>query len=174
MTLIPCEEVANELHELIPLEAKGVRSKGAVEACINRAFIQVYGINPFTDVFTQAAALLYSFISFHPYNDGNKRTALLITWVFLSLHGYTFYFPRDVVEFVKSLADLSVEGTEDDMRRIATWIRGNPDHAIEEGGCVENEIFGIDEDAIYAHFNNTRVSFMGLKEISVKIRKETI
>src|SRR5215469_18949638 len=98
----------------------------------------------------------------HPYIDGNKRTALLITTVFLSLHGYNFYFPDDVVEFVKSIADPKVEGTQDDMKRITTWIKK---------GCMINDIFDINENIIYDYFNNTRATFLD-KDISVKIRKE--
>ena len=104
--------------------------------------------------------MLYSFISFHPYVDGNKRTALLITTLFLYLHGYHFNFPKDIVEFLKRLADRQVEGTEEDIDRISEWIRN---------GCVKNDIYGIDEEDVYEAVKNNRVSYLG---IIIKMRKD--
>jgi death-on-curing family protein len=161
LTLIPFAETANDLHELIPIDkiTKGFTSRGVVEVCIDRVFTNVFGNNPYPDIFTQAAALLYSFISFHPYVDENKRTALLITTLFLALNGYHFNFPKDIVEFMKTLADPKIQGTKDDINRIARWIKN---------GCSKNEIYGIDEDILHEAIKNNRVSFLG---VTVKMRK---
>lgn len=61
------------------------------------------------------------------------------------------------MEFVKTLADPK---TEDDINRIAKWIKN---------GCSTNEIYGIDEDIIYEAIKDNRVSFLG---VTVKMRKE--
>ena len=62
---------------------------------------------------------------------------------------------------MKALADPKVEGTEDDINRIARWIKN---------GCSKNEIYGIDEDIVYEAIKNNRISFLG---VTVKMWKET-
>lgn len=53
--------------------------EGMIEGCLERAMTYVYGFRPFPRLFLRAAALLYSFIVFHPFVDGNKRTAFQTT-----------------------------------------------------------------------------------------------
>lgn len=46
-------------------------------------------------LFEQAAAYLYHIAKGHAFTDGNKRTALAVTILFLSKNGYRLTMPKD-------------------------------------------------------------------------------
>ena len=50
------------------------------------------GAGYYADVFEEAAALFESLSQNHPFIDGNKRTAITATGVFLLLNGYKLQF----------------------------------------------------------------------------------
>ncbi len=127
------------LHRLV--EEYGAErgfSKSLVEACLNFPFTETYRHTPYKDVFAKAAALLYAVISFHPFVDGNKRTALLVTSLFLALNGYQFRYPSDTVEKTIAIAEGKI-----DIPAIANWLKSN---------CVKrrkNTIFYIEINEDY-------------------------
>ena len=61
-------------------------------------------------IFDKAAILLCSIIKNHPFIDGNKRTGIATTAVFLAFNGYLFNAPMDeVVE--KCITVAGADGT---------------------------------------------------------------
>jgi death-on-curing protein len=70
-------------------------------------------------VFEQAAAYLFHLSRNHPFVDGNKRTALMCTLVFLGTNGHRLTAPA------KALYDLVVGATvgERDKTSIAVFLR---------------------------------------------------
>ena len=70
-------------------------------------------------VFEQAAAYLFHLSRNHPFVDGNKRTALICTLVFLGTNGHRLTAPA------KPLYDLVVGATvgEIDKASIAVFLR---------------------------------------------------
>jgi death-on-curing protein len=65
----------------------GVRDAGALEAAVARPMSGYY-----QDLFEEAAALFESLSQNHPFADGNKRTAIVATAVFLILNKYELAF----------------------------------------------------------------------------------
>ncbi len=57
---------------------------------------------------------------FHPFTEGNKRTALAVCLSILEKDGYTLPNTRDTYEFVRSVA--SCERTREE---IEGWLRSN-------------------------------------------------
>jgi len=57
----------------------------------------------------------------HPFNDGNKRAALLVTGLFLRLHGYRL----NVTQQDAVLAMLAVAAGEMQEEELAAWIAAN-------------------------------------------------
>ena len=98
----------------------GYMSEGMVEGCLERAMTYVYNFKPFPKLFLKAAAILFSFIVFHPFVDGNKRTAFQTTRVFLQLNGYELTVdPEEGVQFTKAIADQKIT----DIGEIVKWLR---------------------------------------------------
>lgn len=92
-----------------------------VEGCLERAMTYVYKYKPFPKLFLKAGAILYSLITFHPFVDGNKRTAFETTKLFLRLNGYELIAPKDGVDFTKAIADEQITKVEE----IAAWLKRN-------------------------------------------------
>jgi death-on-curing protein len=69
----------------------------------------------------KAAALLESLVLYHPFVDGNKRTALVATGIFLENNGHTLVFrPAAADNFLRRLAARSLPFTE-----VARWVEAH-------------------------------------------------
>lgn len=77
---------------------------GKIQIALEYPFHDVYGYKKFRNIFQQAGALLYAFASFHTFTDGNKRTGLIVTQLFLTLNGYDFSYPKNTFDYVIAIA----------------------------------------------------------------------
>jgi death-on-curing protein len=105
----------------------GYVSKGLVEGALEWAMTDVYKFIPFPSLLLKAAALMYAYTCFHPYSDGNKRTALMTTSFFLELNSYSLDIPDDAPEFARGLAlrtlDTAGHDPNFEIRRVGDWLR---------------------------------------------------
>jgi len=122
MLIVLSAEVLKHIHDIVIKQRgePGYMSEGMVQGCIERAITNVYDFQPFPTVIRKAAAFLYSMIIFHPFIDGNKRTALIGTYWLLYLNGYSFRIPKDAVAFLRAIADLKVSENQ-----VALWLMRN-------------------------------------------------
>jgi death-on-curing protein len=92
----------------------GVRDQGLLESALDRPR-NLLAYEPKSSLFRLAAVLCIGIARNHPFNDGNKRTALLATRAFLYLNGHVLE-PRqdDEVATLVAVADgsLGEEGLE--------------------------------------------------------------
>ena len=95
----------------------GTRDVGLLESALDRPHnLLVY--EPGISVFRLAAALCMGIARNHPFNDGNKRTALLATRAFLYLNGQELEPPQaDEVATLVAVADGSL-----DEKALAAWL----------------------------------------------------
>jgi len=120
--LAPSTEAIKQIHATFIKQygVAGYMSEGMIEGCIERAMTYVYKFQPFPKLFVKAASILYSFIVFHPFVDGNKRTAFETTKIFLRLNGYELVVPtKEGVDFTKAIADLKIA----ENGEITKWLR---------------------------------------------------
>lgn len=163
MTLVPTVKMVKDLHDVVikydQYKAIGVTGKGSIEAYLDRPFT-IYGQHEiYPGILTKAAVLLHSFAGpFHPFIEGNKRTAILLTDMFLWMNGYSFNYPRDVVGFLVFVA----RGKIRSIRRIEKWIRN---------ACTKNELYDMDDDSILSMFRNKRIS-LGQDVFPLELRKK--
>ena len=73
----------------------------------------------YPDLFTKAAALMDSLINNHPFLDGNKRTGITATGLFLRINGWELTASSE--ELVACTMRVAVEGLEID--ELANWLR---------------------------------------------------
>ena len=138
MTLVFSSEIVKILHdEVISVRGtRGIKSKGTLESCLERPFMRIFGHEVFPGIFMKAGKLLHCIAGpFHPFIDGNKRTALLTTSLFLHVNGYTFEFPDDVVDFMLLIA----KGKIKSIRRISKWIKKS---------CTKNDWYVVDDELV--------------------------
>jgi len=116
------EEIV-EIHDVMIREfggETGVRDLGILESAgerIRRG--QVYGASEFPTLYQKAAALMHSIMLYHPFVDGQKRTGISSSFVFLGLNGYTIW-SRDVADEIAT-AVRTAKG-ELEVSDLAEWI----------------------------------------------------
>ncbi len=111
------------IHERVIEETggiHGVTNPGGLESALERPFTSFGGVAMFPDLVSKVAALIHSIIAFHPFADGNKRTALVTADVCLRLNGYRIVPSEEVEPFFWAVArgEREVDG-------IAEWLRSH-------------------------------------------------
>ena len=111
------------IHERVIEETggiHGVTNPGGLESALERPFTSFGGVAMFLDLVSKVAALIHSIIAFHPFADGNKRTALVAADVCLRLNGYRIVPSGEVEPFFWAVArgEREVDG-------IAEWLRSH-------------------------------------------------
>ena len=122
--LAPSPDTIKTIHETFVKQygVAGYMSEGMVEGCLERAMTYVYRFQPFPKLFLKAGAILYSFITFHPFGDGNKRTAFETTKIFLRLNGYELIVDtNEGVNFTRAIADQRIT----DIGEITEWVQSH-------------------------------------------------
>jgi death-on-curing protein len=83
----------------------GVKEHGLLDSAVHRPQQSVFGEDAYPSVFDKAAALLESLVKNHCFQNGNKRTAYLVTKSFLRLNGCYLQMERKyAVEFIVDIA----------------------------------------------------------------------
>lgn len=106
---------------------EGVRDPGALESAMARARnLAAYG-DP--DAAALAAAYAFGIARNHPFVDGNKRTAAVVSEAFLILNGYAL----DASDAELVVAFLALAAGELSEEEMADWFRerlGEPGAAL--------------------------------------------
>lgn len=77
-----------------------------------------FGTEIHSSVEKKAAAYLYYLTVFHPFVDGNKRTAFLSMYVFLIKNGYSFQSEQeDIVDLT-----LSIANGKENLDSVSEWL----------------------------------------------------
>lgn len=83
---------------------------GLLESAVARPQASAFGTDAYPDLASKAAALLHSLVLNHAFIDGNKRTAVLSTLVFLDLNGYMVRWDQqEALDFLLRLAAHQIE-----------------------------------------------------------------
>jgi death on curing protein len=118
------------IHEQVIAETggtSGISYHGGLEAALARPFSGLGSEEVFPDLHSKAAALIHSVISFHPFVDGNKRTALVAADACLRLNGHRLVPSEELEPFFWAIAR-----GEKTVEVIADWLRAHIE-ACQEG-----------------------------------------
>ena len=116
------------IHEKVIDETggnKGVLNFGNLKASVSRPFAAFGDQELFPDLTAKVAAQIHAISSYHPFVDGNKRTALVAADVCLRLNGYRLTNSADVEPFFWSIAR-GERSAED----IETWLKNQAKNCI--------------------------------------------
>lgn len=98
----------------------GIRDQGLLESALDKPR-NLFAYEPDSSIFRLAAALCSGIAKNHPFNDGNKRTALLATRAFLYLNHYAFEpHQDDEVATLVAVADGSLH-----QDKLEYWLARN-------------------------------------------------
>jgi death-on-curing protein len=98
----------------------GVRDAGLLESALDRPK-NLQASKPKSTLFELAASLCVGLAKNHPFNDGNKRTALLVTRAFLYLNGQLLEPAQD--DEVMTLVAVAEGSLDEDA--LAAWLKRN-------------------------------------------------
>jgi len=115
-----------ELHDLVLEESggpssSGVLNSGMLDSCLDKYTSGDPWLPPSIDQFERIAALLRCLILFHPFVDGNKRTAIVAASTLLRKLGYIF--ECDIEEVVMVLVQVALGTLE--VEEITEWLRSH-------------------------------------------------
>jgi death-on-curing protein len=111
------------LHDKIIEETgglKGILNMGLLEEALYKPFMGLADGSEFYPGVPRKAAILFeALVSYHPFADGNKRTAEIVTAIFLWHEGYLWDFNEDeIVEFATDIAQNKLS-----LDEIEKWIK---------------------------------------------------
>lgn len=99
----------------------GIRDLGLLLSALARPQATFDGNELYPDLFNKAAALMESLTQNHPFLDGNKRTGITTTAMFLQINGYKLTASNTELErftFTIVLEHLPI-------KEIAAWFEQN-------------------------------------------------
>jgi death-on-curing protein len=100
----------------------GTRDQGRLKSALAAMQQEVFGESLYPTIFEKAAVLARGVIADHPFVDGNKRTGIISSLIFLNLNGY------DTSELEnKVLEDFAVQIAVEhlDIPVIAAWLKSH-------------------------------------------------
>lgn len=102
----------------------GVLDLARLESAISRPQAIFEGQELYPDIFLKAFALLDSLVNNHPFVDGNKRTGISASALFLQANGWRLTARNDeLVEFT-----LQVAVSHPGLPILAEWFRQHGNH----------------------------------------------
>jgi death-on-curing protein len=100
--------------------AEGLRDEGLLDSALGKP-VNVFAYEDGADLFRLAASYAFGIARNHPFVDGNKRTALVVSLAFLNLNGLDVEASKE--EFYFTFLRLAEGGLTED--ELAAWFRGN-------------------------------------------------
>src|SRR4051794_23296475 len=98
-----CEDFAESGD---PVGIGGVREKGLLESAVLRQQVGYGGKLKYPDPYENAATLTFGICCGHPFNNGNKRTALVAMLAHLDANGHAVFGMNqmDLYRMIKAVA----------------------------------------------------------------------
>lgn len=96
----------------------GVRDEGRLASVVVAPKVEAFETEQYPSIYEKASAYFRNIIGDHPFTDGNKRTALIVSGIFLRRNG------RQLTVSQKELEDFTVKVATDHLgiREIAEWL----------------------------------------------------
>jgi death on curing protein len=116
-----------ELHRLLLEQTgglAGVRDLGLLESAVAQPLMSFGGQELYPTIIEKAAALGFSLIKNHPFNDGNKRIGHAALETFLVLNGYEVDAPVDEQERVIMSVAAGEMGRDDFVDWLGIHVAG--------------------------------------------------
>lgn len=125
----PTEEDIVKIHNIVETRfniTRGIIDKSLLKSITERPNTRLFtNFKPYDTIFLKAASLMEGIIRWHPFADGNKRTALLTVIAYLHANGYSMAIPLSAVRYTVTIAknqNIDEESTRKLIEDIAGWI----------------------------------------------------
>lgn len=98
-----------------------IANPGALLYLLEAVRGSVFGVYPFPDLYSKAAAYIFYIIKDHVFRDGNKRTSIEAAFLFLEKNG--ILIPRNIDPNEIIHIALSVENGSAGVEEITYWLK---------------------------------------------------
>jgi death on curing protein len=106
------------INEEVTDTAPFVRDPQILHSAVKRPYLILFGEEQFPTLLEKAAVTMYSVAAHHIFVDGNKRTAIRATIMFLEANGIRpVWDEKEIADFVLRIAKGEVE-----VEEIALWL----------------------------------------------------
>jgi death-on-curing protein len=96
----------------------GVRSEDRFESVVEAPTVEVFEVEQYPGMYLKAAVYLRNIVKDHPFVDGNKRTGITVSTVYLMRNGTVLTTsPKELEDFT-----ISVTTEHLDVPAIASWF----------------------------------------------------
>ena len=103
----------------------GKIDKNKIQSIIDKPKRKIADQEIYETVYEKAACLLEAFCREHVFADGNKRTAVLAMFTFLTINNYNMVLPFNIVKYTVEITkrlEQKPEDIETLIRNISRWI----------------------------------------------------
>ncbi|MEO1286472.1 MAG: type II toxin-antitoxin system death-on-curing family toxin [Chloroflexota bacterium] len=108
----------HNINEEVTNRPSMIRDHQVLQSAVRRPYIILFGQEQFPTLIDKAAATMYSIAAHHVFVDGNKRTAIRATELFLEANGLRPTWTQDeIAPFVLKIARHDI-----DIEDVATWL----------------------------------------------------
>ena len=108
----------HNINEEVTQRVSMVRDHQVLQATVKRPYLILFGEEQFPTIIDKASATLYGIAAHHVFGDGNKRTAIRATELFLEANGYRVTWEQEIVrEYVLKIAQGHIE-----IEDVAEWL----------------------------------------------------
>jgi death-on-curing family protein len=102
------------------------RFKGILESCLAQPFQSIKGKELYPSFIDKAAMLFYLLIKNHPFEDGNKRMAVMILNSFLIINGYFLHAKKsELYDLAIKTAESKTRSKDRVLANIRTFLKNN-------------------------------------------------
>jgi len=129
VSILQVETVAHSLaQELMeygePIPAFNTRFPDRLESCLKTPFQKFSNRSLYRGLVGKGSALFYFMIKNHPFQNGNKRIAVMTLIYFLVRNGWWIDVDNDgLYEFANGVAESPAQDSEKEIRKIRSFIR---------------------------------------------------
>lgn len=96
-------------------ELIGLKDAAALDMAVNQPQQEVFGEELYPTIYDKASILAINLAKRHPFQNGNKRTALVSMITFLMMNGYTTSFTQE--EAVQFILNITTSNQEFDLMK---------------------------------------------------------
>lgn len=113
----------HNINEEVTSRPSMIRDHQVLRSAVRRPYIILFGEEQFPTLIDKAAATMYSIAAHHIFVDGNKRTAIRATEIFLETNGIHTTWSHDEIEALV----LKIAQGQAEIEEIAAWLHQHTD-----------------------------------------------
>lgn len=107
--IIDINNFLQKLTENVVKPMYGIRDKNSIQLISQSLNQEVFGVELYPTIFDKAAYIWYSLSNYHCFYNGNKRTALVTTYIYLRMKGYCLKIDSSFYDLSLNIIEAHIE-----------------------------------------------------------------